>query len=191
MCACVHQLDSQALLSKFVTAFSARGLRTHTAIARGEERACTRDVIDAEAPQLVVLGSRGLSLAKRLVVGSLGSFVVENTVSCPVLLVKPEAPVPQPGVVRSLCFAVQWNDVSMHAFGWMLKYVARKADRITLIHFMARADAAAPARRAAAIYLDLAASVQVRSLRVAFGCLSSLSPSCSLRDRVLDCSQWR
>lgn len=66
---------------------AARGITARTRLAMGEPADVVVDVAEEEKAELIILGTRGLNLAKRIVMGSVSSSVLHHA-PCSVLVVR-------------------------------------------------------------------------------------------------------
>lgn len=79
----------EAARAEAAAAAAAIGSGASTRVERGEPGSTICDVAEAEGFDVIVVGSHGAGWIKRLVVGSVSSYVV-NRAPCPVLVVRSE-----------------------------------------------------------------------------------------------------
>lgn len=78
---------ARAALDKVAAELAARGVTARTRLAMGEPADVLVDIAEEEKAELIILGTRGLSLAKRIVMGSVSSNVLHHA-PCAVLVVR-------------------------------------------------------------------------------------------------------
>mmetsp|Transcript_11542 Transcript_11542/g.18806 ORF Transcript_11542/g.18806 Transcript_11542/m.18806 type:complete len:184 (+) Transcript_11542:187-738(+) len=78
---------SQVLLRRYVARGRAKGFPCTSEELMGNARDAICDWVEAHKPDIVVVGSRGLGLVKRIVLGSVSDYLVHHC-KCPILVVK-------------------------------------------------------------------------------------------------------
>lgn len=79
--------DAREALDKVAAELAGRGLSVRTRLAMGEPADVVVDIAEEEKAELIILGTRGLSLAKRIVMGSVSSSVLHHA-PCSVFVVR-------------------------------------------------------------------------------------------------------
>ncbi|MDY0055380.1 MAG: universal stress protein [Methyloversatilis sp.] len=79
--------DAREALDKVAAELAGRGLSVRTRLAMGEPADVVVDIAEEENAELIILGTRGLSLAKRIVMGSVSSSVLHHA-PCSVFVVR-------------------------------------------------------------------------------------------------------
>jgi nucleotide-binding universal stress UspA family protein len=93
--------------------------------------------IERDQPDLVILGTHGRGLVKRLALGSVAEEVL-RLVSCPVLTVGPRVPAPkiEKLTFKSILFATDFGAASVRAFPFALFLAEDHGSRLLLLHMM-------------------------------------------------------
>lgn len=78
---------ARSALDKVSGELAAAGLTARTRLAMGEPADVVVDVAEEEKADLIILGTRGLNLAKRIVMGSVSASVLHHA-PCSVLVVR-------------------------------------------------------------------------------------------------------
>lgn len=83
------QKEAEALgfQSEALASLRSRGIRAEATICSGDPREAVIDIAATIKADLIITGSRGLNLAKRVLLGSVSTDIL-NRATCPVLLVR-------------------------------------------------------------------------------------------------------
>lgn len=80
--------EAEEALSQAAARVSKAGLEVRARIVEGEPRQVLTEAVQAEEPDLVVVGARGRGPVSRLILGSVSTYAVHH-LPCPVLVVHP------------------------------------------------------------------------------------------------------
>lgn len=125
-------------LRRFLEAHGAPGVALDAAVARGPAAAAILDHAVASRADLLVLGTRGRSGWKRLVLGSVAEQVL-RAAPCPVLTVppgQPEAVPATPALYREILCPVDFSDASVDALQFAAALVEGGGGRVTVAHVL-------------------------------------------------------
>lgn len=126
---------------RFVDDVLGAGADVEVRVARGVARHALTELALELAPSMVVVGHRGLSTPESMLVGSVGTRLIEHA-RCPVVMLRDtEAASEQGG--RRIVVGVDGSAPAQHALGWAAS-IARRLDlELVVVH-----AAVAPARMA-------------------------------------------
>ncbi len=105
--------DANRFLPKFVTLFARMSRKVRVLVGEGHASDLILQMASASPPDLIVLGSRGLSKMQALVLGAV-SYRVAQEASCPVLLIKHALP-----PVPKILLAVDGSKGAERALGYL------------------------------------------------------------------------
>ena len=162
------QIEAEEYMRKFAQTAKTSGITYHTAIERGR----VWDVISAEIVRdetdLLILGTHGRSVLKKLALGSVAEEVL-RLADCPVLTVGPKV-VPADfhiAELKTVLFATDFGPASARALRYAVALTEESGARLLVVHMlppMPLADAAyAPAVFAADDLLQWRLAMQAES----------------------------
>jgi nucleotide-binding universal stress UspA family protein len=115
------------------------GIRTKVLIEEGSIDLCLESAMEANHTDLVVIGTRGRTGAKKLLLGSVAEEIF-RTVACPVLTVGPHATVGGgvTGPIREILYATDFSPESRQAADYAVSLAQEFQSRLTLLHVIPR-----------------------------------------------------
>ena len=133
------QRDAMLAERKLVESGELRDLRHHVIVRPGDVWNELQAEITQQAIDLVVVGTRGRTGLKRLVLGSVAEKIFRNA-CCRVLTVGPGSPadahLEPDGMDRSLLFATDFSDTSLRALPYAISLANQRASNLVLLHVL-------------------------------------------------------
>jgi nucleotide-binding universal stress UspA family protein len=157
-------------VKRFVAERAVPGVAAEVSIRAGPAAAEIREQAASTHADLLVLGTRGRSVLKRLLLGSVAEQVLRSA-SCPVLTVPPHQPdaVPVPAALYAeiLC-PVDFSDVSNEAVRLAVSLAEGAKGRVTVVHVLGHDLRSTPDLYDTVISDGRRSDEEVRERRVAY-----------------------
>lgn len=130
--------SAQCKMKEFTRTNPLPGIRSETALCRGDLWNTIPDLEERYHIDLMVLGTHGREGVKKLVLGSAAEQIFRRA-SCPVLTVGPSV---RPGEVefenwKHILFATDFSEGSLHALPYALSIAEENQAQVTLVHMVA------------------------------------------------------
>jgi len=128
------------LVARCISQCNQAGIACAGQVVKGDAGTWIVDEANRLGADVIVIGSRGSGILKRIITGSNSDYVLHNA-SCPVAIVrhieedlKVHDPLNSVGGSRKVVIAVDESRESVYAFKWALENFSREEDNLILYH---------------------------------------------------------